>query len=105
MAEHVGRVVLQSGAPGSPPKGPGKSGILTPAKMGKNGDQIQRLARSPAQVLIVQYHGQVSDEVREQLEQFARLKSVWEQRPIWYGIIDGDDTSRLCAAYGSKFGA
>jgi hypothetical protein len=36
-------------------KGPGKKGILTIAKMGKNGDQIQRLFKSPAQFFILQY--------------------------------------------------
>lgn len=84
-------------------KGPGKKGVLTPSRMGKHGDQIQRLARSPAQVLIVQYHGQVADSVREQLDLFAQLKSVWEDRPIWYCIIDGDDTSRLVGAYPTRF--
>lgn len=84
-------------------KGPAKTGILTPGKMGKNGDQIQRLARSPAEVLVIQYHGQVSDEVREQLETFAQLKSFLEQRTIWYCIIDGDDTSRLVQSYSTQF--
>jgi len=84
-------------------KGPGKQGILTPAGMGKNGDQIQRLARSPAEVLIVQYHGQVADSVREQLELFAQLKSVWEDRQIWYGVIAGEDSSRIVAAYPKAF--
>lgn len=84
-------------------KGPGKTGILTPAKMGKNGDQIQRLARSPAQVLVVQYHAQIADSVREQLALFAQLKSVWEDRQIWYSVVDGDDTSRLVVAYPASF--
>lgn len=84
-------------------KGPGKTGKLTPAKMGKNGDQIQRLAGSPAQVLVVQYYAQIADSVREQLEAFAQLKSVLEDQPIWYCIIDGDDTSRLVGAYQSQF--
>lgn len=84
-------------------KGPGKKGILTPAMMGKNGDQIQRLAQSPAQVLVVQYHDQVADSVRDQLQLFAQLKSVWEQRVVWYCVIDGQDTSRLVAAYPNLF--
>jgi hypothetical protein len=84
-------------------KGPGISGLLTPARMGTNGDQIQRLAQSPAQVLVVQYHGQVADSVREQVQLFAQLKSVWESRPIWFCIIDGDDTSRLLDAYPAEF--
>lgn len=84
-------------------KGPSKTGVLTPGKMGKNGDQIQRLARSPAHVLFVQYHGQIGDSVREQLETFAQLKSVMEGRKVWYGLIDGADTARLVAAYPGSF--
>jgi hypothetical protein len=49
------------------------------------------------------YHGQVADSVREQLELFAQLKSVWEDRQIWYCVVDGDDTSRLVAAYSAQF--
>lgn len=85
-------------------KGPGKKGTLTPAKMGKNGDQIQRLAGSAAQVLVVQYHGAVAESVREQLENFSQLKSVQQERQIYYCVIDGDDTSRLVAAYPKEFG-
>ena len=40
-------------------KGPGTSGALTPRKLGKNGDQIQRLFLSPAEVFVIQYHGQI----------------------------------------------
>ena len=36
-------------------KGPGKTGRLTPRKMGKNGDQIQRLSKCPAEVFLIQY--------------------------------------------------
>lgn len=36
-------------------KGPGMPGKLTPGKMGKNGDQIQRLLRCPADAFFVQY--------------------------------------------------
>jgi hypothetical protein len=84
-------------------KGPGKSGILTPAKLGKNGDQIQRLARCPADVFIVQYWQQIHDHVVEQLEQFVRLKSALENRQIWYGVIDGQDSARLILAYPKEF--
>lgn len=72
--------------------------------MGKNGDQIQRLVFSPGEAVIIQYHGQVGDYVREQLEKLAQGRSTLEQRPLWYGIIDGQDTRRLIAAYPSAFG-
>ncbi len=36
-------------------KGRGTEGILNPKKMGKRGDQIQRIFKSPADVFLVQY--------------------------------------------------
>ena len=84
-------------------KGPGTSGILTPGKLGKNGDQIQRLFLSPAEIFIVQYHGQIAQSVVEQMKAFATLNSVREGKQILYGIIDGADTLRLLAAYSKQF--
>jgi len=84
-------------------KGPGTSGILTPAKLGKNGDQIQRLFLSPADIFIVQYHGQIGQAVVEQMKAFATINSVREDKQVWYGIIDGEDTNRLMAAYRDQF--
>jgi hypothetical protein len=84
-------------------KGPGKSGRLTPGKMGKNGDQIQRLARCPADVFFVQYWAEVDDSVMEQLEQLMRAKSFLESRKVWYGVIDGQDSARLIKAYPKQF--
>ena len=49
-------------------KGPGTSGKLTPAKMGKNGDQIQRLLRCPAEVFLIQYWAEIDQAVIEQLQ-------------------------------------
>lgn len=80
-------------------KGPGMNGILTPAKLGKNGDQIQRLFESTADVHMIQYHGQISETVLQQMQAFAQIKSIKESRLIWYGLIDGDDTNRLLTAY------
>ena len=59
-------------------KGRGKTGKLTPAKMGKNGDQIQRLFQSPADLYIVQYWGEVDQSVIDQVQSFAQLTSVVE---------------------------
>ncbi len=84
-------------------KGPGKSGRLTPGKMGKNGDQIQRLARCPADVFFVQYWAEVDDSVMDQLEQLMRAKSYLESRQVWYGVIDGQDSARLIQAYPRQF--
>jgi hypothetical protein len=85
-------------------KGPGMQGTLTPKKLGKNGDQIQRLFLSAAEIFIVQYHSQIDQSVIEQMVAFATMNSVREARRIWYGVIDGDDTNRLMAAYPKAFG-
>jgi hypothetical protein len=84
-------------------KGPGTSGKLTPGKMGKNGDQIQRLFQSPVEVFLVQYWAQVADSVREQMAAFARIKAIATGKKIQYGVIDGQDTARIVAAYPSAF--
>lgn len=85
-------------------KGPGTRGILTPGKMGKNGDQIQRLVLSPGEVFIIQYWGQIAESVREQLARLVQVKSYFEERVIFYGVIDGQDSRRLIRAYPDAFG-
>ncbi len=84
-------------------KGPGTKGILTPGKMGKHGNQIQRLFRLPADLYIVQYWGQIAEDVIEQLRAFAVAKAAVEGERINYGVIDGDDSTRLVIAYPSAF--
>lgn len=80
-------------------KGKGTKGILVPKKMGNNGDQIQRLFKSPAQIFFIQYGGQISESILDQMKTHAIARSVTENTLIYYGIIDGQDTSRLAAAY------
>ena len=80
-------------------KGKGTTGILTPKKMGKRGDQIQRLFRAPADVFLVQYWSQIDESIIEQMKYFAIAKSVIEGRNIYYGVIDGQDTLRILLAY------
>jgi len=84
-------------------KGPGTRGILNPARMGKNGDQIQRLFRTPASVFMVQYWGQMADSIAEQMEEFAKAKSAVEGNVVFWGVIDGDDSNRLLKAYPEAF--
>jgi hypothetical protein len=84
-------------------KGPGTKGALTPKKMGKNGDQIQRLFLSPADIFLVQYHDQVGQAIYEQMKVFATVCSIREGKQVWYGVIDGDDSNRIMAAYPKKF--
>ena len=81
-------------------KGRGTKGELTPKKMGKNGDQIQRLfSSSPAEVFLVQYCGEINESVLEQMKIFAISKSILEGKKIYYGIIDGVDTQKILLAY------
>jgi hypothetical protein len=84
-------------------KGKGTTGVLTPKKMGKNADQIQRLFRTPADVFLVQYWDRIDKSIIEQLKSFATAKSAYEGRRIYYGIIDGQDTVRILEAYPECF--
>lgn len=84
-------------------KGPGKRVVLMPGKTGKNGDQIQRLIRSPAEIFIMQYWSQVGDAVYQQLGLLSQGKASVENRQIWYGVINGQDSARLIKAYPLAF--
>jgi hypothetical protein len=83
-------------------KGPAKKGILVPAMMGKNGDQVQRLFGSPADVFFVQYEGEIAESVVTLMEQLAKARSLLGGE-ILFGIIDRDDTYRLRLAFPSAF--
>ena len=84
-------------------KGPGTKGTLTPKHMGKNGDQIQRLFSSSARLFFVQYWGQIAESVLEQMEEFAKVKSVATGETIYFGVIDAHDSNRLFQAYKAAF--
>lgn len=83
-------------------KGPAKKGTLVPGMMGKNGDQIQRLFNSSADVFFVQYEGEIAESVVEQMEKLAKVRALLGGR-ISFGIIDKLDTYRLRLAYPSVF--
>ena len=84
-------------------KGPATQGHLTPKKLGKNGDQINRLFLTAAEIFIVQYHSTIDESVVREMQAFATMNSVREDKRIYYGVIDGDDTNRLVAAYPKAF--
>jgi hypothetical protein len=86
-------------------KGKGLTGLLTPARMGKNGDQIQRLFIEDADVFLLQYGGQIAPTVIQQMATYATSKSLSTGRLIRYGTIDGSDSARLVAAYPRAFRA
>lgn len=84
-------------------KGPGASGPLTPAKMGKNGDQIQRLVESEAEIFVVQYVGQIGEMVMTQLAALTVAKAAVTGKQLFYAVIDGQDTARIVKAYPGAF--
>lgn len=84
-------------------KGPAQKGKLTPGKMGKNGDQIQRLLEAPAEVFLIQYCRQIDHSVVAQMEKLAIVRSLFVGKPILFGIIDGQDSKRITMAYAGDF--
>ena len=78
-------------------------GKLVPASMGKNGDQIQRLVNSEADVFLVQFNGLIEQSVLEQLKSLVIAKASLQSKKFYYGIIDGKDTARLMSAYPDEF--
>jgi len=77
-------------------KGPARFSVMKATHLGKNGDQITRLASEPAELLILQHSHLVSPPVRDTLRAFAVKPSA----PRRYCVIDGPDTYRLLKAYG-----
>lgn len=84
-------------------KGKGTRGILVPKKMGKRGDQLQRLIATSADLFLVQYWSQIDESIRDQMRKLAIAKSWSESRTIYYGVIDGQDSRRMIAAYKKCF--
>lgn len=74
-------------------KGKALKGVLTPARMGKNGDQIPRLFQEDADVFIVQYAGQIAGSVMQQMAVYAQHKSLATGRTIFYGTMSGQDSA------------
>lgn len=82
-------------------KGPAVRGKLTIAKCGKNGDQIQRLFQSPAEVFVIQYNGEIDERVVEEAKQkVENLRAKGREAVVTF--VDGYDTARLLAAYNSE---
>jgi len=77
-------------------KGPARFAPMTLNHLGKNNDQIVRLAREPADMLVVQHCHDIATPVRDTLRAFA----VQPSRPRRYCVIDGRESLRLLRAYG-----
>jgi len=76
-------------------KGPADFVPMDLRHLGKKHDQILRLARESAQVLVVQHCHDILSPVRETLRTFA----VQPSRARRYCLIDGRDSLRLLQAY------
>jgi hypothetical protein len=75
-------------------KGPGKSGELNIAGMGKNGDQGLRLFNDATDIGVVQHHTKIAASVRSLMEAVAR------NRNAKFMIIDGATTAQILSVYG-----
>lgn len=84
-------------------KGPGQSGILTPAKMGKNGDQALRLFEEPADIYLVQHWREIGSAVRSLVSSLAVAHSVLRRKSLFYCFIDGQDSTRILHGYPQAF--
>jgi len=83
-------------------KGKATKGKLVPGKMGKNGDQINRLFTEPAEVFLVVYPGEIDSSVISQMRAFA-IGSALSGARVMYGVVDATDLGRLRAAYPMAF--
>lgn len=84
-------------------KGMATTGKLTPKKMGKHGDQIQRLIlESPAKLFLVVYQGEIDQNVIAQMSALS-LSIAISTKEIYFGVIDEVDLSRLVVAYPECF--
>ena len=66
---------------------------------GKNGDQLIRLFQSPADLFVLQYVGEISENVVKDMEGKTCLHRH-NGKQVWYCVINGLDTARLLHAYG-----
>lgn len=65
---------------------------------GANGDQILRLCNSPANLLVVQYVGNISEAIISDIDGKVRQLRT-DGKDTWYCIMDGQDTARVLKAY------
>lgn len=77
-------------------KGPAKFHPMTVSDLGKNGDQIARLAHTAADLLVVQHCHAIKPEVIEMLRTYA-MKPGYVRR---YMVLDGYDTLRVLKHFG-----
>src|SRR5580704_14081337 len=97
-SDHFTAHVTMSGKPTTSAfllKGPARFAPMTLNHLGKNNDQIFRLAQDPAQLLVVQHCHDIGPEVRGTLRAF----SVQPGSARRYCLMDGRESLRLLIAY------
>ncbi len=77
-------------------KGPARFSPMTLSHLGKNSDQIVRLSKEPANVLVVQHSHEIQPVVIETLKVFATQPSNLRR----YCCIDGRESLRFLQVYG-----
>jgi hypothetical protein len=77
-------------------KGPAKFRPMTPADLGKNGDQVGRLFSEPADLLVLQHCHEITPPVRGMMRAYAQQMG----RPRLFCLINGYDTLRILQVYG-----
>lgn len=77
------------------PAGGNKFKEMIPTFLGKNGDQINRLSKTPAELIILQHCHDIGEAVRETLKAFAVAPHIQKR----FCLIDGRDTFRILKAY------
>lgn len=77
-------------------KGPAKFHPMTIADLGKNGDQITRLAKTTADLLVVQHCHAITSQVDHMLNAYA----MDPHNPRRYAMIDGYQTLRILRHFG-----
>ncbi len=76
-----------------------KKKVMEISDCGKNGDQLVRLVDSPASLFVVQFVGEISENVIRDVEgKVEALKA--REKPSYYCIMNGQDTARVLHAYG-----
>jgi len=79
-------------------KGRGTRGPLYISGLGKRGDQIIRLLREPADLVVLQHINVIDSNVLNHLESEVMKKQA--HGTVWYSTCDGQDTARILLAYG-----
>jgi hypothetical protein len=77
-------------------KGRGHPRPMTVRALGKNGDQLVRLFKEPAELLVLQHCHEITPNLIDTIDKFAHDP----RQPHFYMIFDGADTARVLKSQG-----